>query len=162
MDRALAMAELVADTHGRILEMEEGAVNRSGRLQSRERTGYDWIEARVRNVREHFFATYLAMGGGTSRGLHHERRPYALEPMEMETSSSICDNLQRSFLLAVKLATIEQSENEAQFYEALIQTDLSEQERLAWWHNREPRPIIGRNARAEENGAGATRPSDAT
>ena len=109
MDRALEMADLMADTHGDILAMEENAVNRSGRLRNRERTGHDWIEARTKDVREHFFATYLDMGGGTSRGLQNERRPRPLEPMEVETSPSVRDHLQRSFLLAVKLATIEQT-----------------------------------------------------
>ena len=57
MDRALEMADLMADTHGHVLAREESAVNRSGRLRNRERTGYDWIETRAKDVREHFFAS---------------------------------------------------------------------------------------------------------
>ena len=112
MRRALEMADRMGDTHGHLLTTGENSAERSRRIRNRERTGYDWITDRENAVREHFFATYLAMGGGTSRGLLHERRPRPLEPMEVETSPSVCNHLERSFQLAVRLASIEQNEDE--------------------------------------------------
>ena len=93
MIRALEMADRMADCHGQLLQASETTSEMNVRYRNYVRTGYDWVADRKSQVSEHFFQTYLAMGGGTSRGLTGEQRPRILEAWETETDSRIIDHL---------------------------------------------------------------------
>ena len=131
MARALDHAERRGNHHRRILRTAETNGERRAREENFEIWG-DWIDDRAAMVREHFMATYLDLGGGTSHGRRSSTPPTRLEP-NGETDRKHHESLERSFRTATSLARTERQENNARAWGNLRELGWSSNEERPQW-----------------------------